>query len=66
MNWKSYTEYMERTVDLTLVQLLQLDTERKVMIDELKWVVDEYEASISGKASGGRIKTNLKLYSVKL
>jgi len=66
MDWKSYTEYMERTVDLTLVQLLQLDTERKVMIDELKWVVDEYGASISGKDNGGRIKTNLKLYSVKL
>ena len=37
MDWKSYTEYMERTVELTLVELLQLDTERKVMIDNLKW-----------------------------
>ncbi|WP_057935869.1 hypothetical protein [Algoriphagus resistens] len=66
MDWKSYTEYMERTVDLNLVELLQLDTERKVMIDNLKWVVDEYDASISVKGNGDRIKTNLKLYSVKL
>lgn len=66
MDWKSYTEYMERTVDLTLVELLQLDTQRKVMIDNLKWVVDEYDASISARGSADRIKTSLKLYSVKL
>ena len=66
MDWKSYTEYLERTVDLTLVELLQLDTERKVMIDNLKWVVDEYEASIQAGGNADRIKTNLKLYSIKL
>lgn len=66
MDWKSYTEYMERTVDLTLVELLQLDTERKVLIDNLKWVVDEYDASIQARGNADRIKTNLKLYSVKL
>lgn len=66
MDWKSYTEYMERTVDLTLVELLQLDTERKVMIDNLKWVVDEYDASIQASGNADRIKTSLKLYSVKL
>jgi hypothetical protein len=66
MDWKSYTEYMERTVDLTLVELLQLDTEGKVMIDNLKWIVDEYDASISAKGKSDRIKTNLKLYSSKL
>ena len=66
MDWKSYTEYMERTVELTLVELLQLDTERKVMIDNLKWVVDEYDASITSKGKADRIKTSLKLYSVKL
>ncbi len=66
MDWKSYTEYMERTVELTLVELLQLDTSRKVMIDNLKWVVDEYEASIQTKGNADRIKTNLKLYSIRL
>lgn len=66
MDWKSYTEYMERTVELTLVQLLQLDTGRKVMIDNLKWVVDEYEASIQSRGNPDRIKTSLKLYSIKL
>lgn len=64
--WKAYTEYMERTVELTLVELMQLDTSRKVMIDNLKWVVDEYEASITAKGNPDRIKTALKLYSVKL
>jgi hypothetical protein len=66
MDWKSYTEYMERTVDLNLVELLQLDTQRKVMIDNLKWIVDEYDASITARGNGDRIKTNLKLYSIKL
>jgi hypothetical protein len=66
MDWKSYTEYMERTVELTLVELLQLDTERKVMIDNLKWVVDEYEASIQARGNADRIKTSLKLYSIRL
>lgn len=66
MDWKSYTEYMERTVELTLVELLQLDTERKVMIDNLKWVVDEYDASIQASGKVNRIKTALKLYSIKL
>src|SRR5690606_7816830 len=66
MEWKSYTEYMERTVELTLVELLQLSTRRKVMIDNLKWVVDEFSASVSAKGKANRIKTNLKLYSVKL
>jgi hypothetical protein len=66
MDWQSYTEYMERTVELTLVELLQLDTERKVMIDNLKWVVDEYEASIQTRGTAERVKTNLKLYSIKL
>lgn len=66
MDWKSYTEYMERTVDLTLVELLQLDSERKVMIDNLKWVIDDFEASIQARGNADRIKTNLKLYSVKL
>ena len=65
MDWKSYTEYMERTVELTLVELLQMDTSRKVMIDNLKWVVDEYEASISASGRADRIKTSLKLYSIK-
>jgi len=66
MDWKSYTEYMERTVELTLVELLQLDTSRKVMIDNLKWVVEEYEASISADGRADRIKTSLKIYSIKL
>lgn len=66
MDWKSYTEYMERTVELTLVELLQLDTERKVMIDNLKWVVEEYDASIQASGKVNRIKTALKLYSIKL
>ncbi len=66
MDWKSYTEYMERTVELTLVELLQLDTQRKVMIDNLKWVVDEYDASITASGKANRIKTVLKLYSIKL
>jgi hypothetical protein len=66
MDWKSYTEYTERTVELSLVELLQLDTSRKVMIDNLKWVVDEYEASINTDGRADRIKTSLKLYSVKL
>jgi hypothetical protein len=65
MEWKSYTELMERTVELTLIELLALDTERKIMIDELKWVVDEYDASISRRDSADRIKTSLKLYSVR-
>jgi hypothetical protein len=56
---------MERTVELTLIELLALDTERKIMIDELKWVVDEYDASISRRDSADRIKTSLKLYSVR-
>lgn len=66
MDWKSYTEYMERTVELTLVELLQLDAERKVMIDNLKWVVDEYDARIEASGKVNRIKTALKLYSIKL
>ncbi|AWW32450.1 hypothetical protein DN752_21145 [Echinicola strongylocentroti] len=66
MDWKSYTEYMERTVELTLVELLQLDTQRKIMIDNLKWVVDEYDASIKSGEKVNRIKTSLKLYSIKL
>lgn len=66
MDWRSYTEYTERTVELSLVELLQLDTGRKVMIDNLKWVIDEYEASISADSKADRIKTRLKLYSVKL
>ena len=66
MDWKSYTEYMERTVELSLVELLQLDPERKVMIDDLKWIVDEYDASIQAGGNADRIKTSLKLYSIKL
>lgn len=66
MDWRSYTEYMERTVELTLVELMQLDTSRKVMIDNLKWVVDEYDASLTPKGNPSRIKTAMKLYSIKL
>src|SRR5690606_4769807 len=66
MDWRSYTDYMERTVELSLVELLQLDTQRKVMIDNMKWVVDEFDASVTAKGKANRIKTNLKLYSVKL
>ncbi len=66
MEWKSYTEYMDRTVDLSLVELLQLDTQRKVMIDDLKWVIDDFEASVTASGNPDRIKTRLKLYSIKL
>lgn len=66
MDWKSYTEYTERTVELSLVELLHLDSSRKIMIDNLKWVVDQYEASISTDGRADRIKTSLELYSVKL
>jgi hypothetical protein len=66
MDWKTYTEYLERTVDLTIVELLQLDTERKVMIDNLKYVVQEFEASLNNRTNVDRIKTNLKLLSIKL
>jgi len=65
-DWKSETEHMERTVELTLVELMQLDTSRKVMIDNLKWIVEEYDASITAKGNPDRIKVALKLYSVKI
>ena len=63
MDWKSYTEAVEREVDLNVVELLQLDLERKIMIDNLKYVVGEYQGSISN--DGKRKPVKLQLYNIR-
>lgn len=63
LEWKSYTEYTEREVELNAVELLQLDLERKIMIDNLKWVIADFEGSISNDKKRRPVK--LKLYSIR-
>jgi hypothetical protein len=63
VEWKQYTEKVEREVELSVVELLQLDLERKLMIDNLKWIVADYQGSISN--DGRKKPVKLTLYSIR-
>ena len=63
IDWKNYTESVEREVDMNVVELLQLDLERKIMIDNLKYVVGDFSGTISN--DGKRKPVKLQLYSVR-
>jgi hypothetical protein len=57
--WKSYTEKVERDVRMDLLDLLQLDFEQKVMMDNLKFFVTDFRASVSYRNGIGTTKINL-------
>jgi hypothetical protein len=64
IDWKTYTEKVEREVALNIVEMLQLDPENKIMINNLKYVVANYSGTIGFKEGLRSVK--LSTYSVKL
>lgn len=63
MAWKTYTEKVERQVELSVQELLQLDMESKYMADRLLWFIAEWKTSIRSK--GGLQPAAVTFYKVK-
>lgn len=64
MDWKSYTELVERTVDFSISELLKFDFEGKVMADDMKWIISEYSGSVNFQ--NGMKPTSVKMWKVKV
>lgn len=64
IDWKAYSERVEREVSLNIVELLQLDPENKIMMNNLKYVVANYSGTISFKS--GLRGVRMTTHSIKL
>lgn len=62
VEWKTYSELVERTIDLSISELMRFDFKNKVMADEMKWLIEEYKASVN---KDGLKATSVKMWKVK-
>lgn len=59
IDFQKTTEKVSRSVRMTVPQFLNLDMNRKVMIDGMKYLIGEYSAGVSRKTGLGEVEMKL-------